>query len=104
MQGWTAQEIFLCTYMAAALSGVGELLHSSRPVTPRSLCGAVLFYGAAGTGLGMVCYEYLGGKARPGLVVACGFLVGVRAIHLRDITNLLRRILEPHGNSDKKDP
>lgn len=93
MDQWTPQTVFLCTYVAAALSGVAELLRSTRPITPRTVLAAILFYGAAGSALGMVGYEYLGGKERPWKVIACGILVGVRVIHLADITTLLRRLL-----------
>jgi hypothetical protein len=93
MNSWTPEQVFLVTYIAAALSGLGELLHSDREVTPRSFLAAILFYGAAGTGLGMLGYEYLGGKTRPWIVISCGLFVGIRAIKLSDIVRLLQKLM-----------
>lgn len=105
MDQWnpTPIELFWATLTASALSGLAELLHSTRPVTIRSICGTLLFYGAAGTGLGAFVYEFLGGKTRPVLVLSSGLLVGIRAIKIQDIAAIVFKIFGSHGQDDKKD-
>ncbi len=98
---WSPELTFAVTYIAAALSGLAVVLLEDKPLRFRTIIGTILLYGGLGSGLGMVGYEYLGGKNNPWKVVACGMLVGVRAIKMRDITNLVRRIL---AISDSNDP
>lgn len=97
MDQWTPTQVFICTYIAAALSGVGALLHSEQEVTWRSMSAAVLLYGAAGCGLGMAAFEWLGGKQAPWRVIGCGMLVGIRVIRLKDISNIIRRLFNGNG-------
>lgn len=103
MDQWnpTPTELFWATLVASALSGLGELLHSTRPVTIRSICGTILFYGAAGTGLGAFVYEFLGGKTRPALVLSSGLLVGIRVFKVQDIAAIVFKIFGIHGTNDK---
>jgi hypothetical protein len=98
---WTPEKLFICTYIVGALSGIGALARSTEPITPRSIVAALVFYGCCGTGLGMLGYEYLGWKNKPWLVVGCGFLVGVRAIHLEDIKAILQKLLSSDGTTNK---
>jgi hypothetical protein len=93
MEHWTPQTVFVWTYIAAALSGLAALLRSSKPLTTRTVLSAVLFYGAAGAGLGMFGYEFLGGKEKPWRVIACGMLVGVGLIRAENIRDLIKRII-----------
>jgi hypothetical protein len=95
MLAWTPEQVFMLTYLAAALSGLAALLRSDEPITVRSVSAAILFYGAAGTGLGMMAYEWLGGKQNPWRVVGAGMLVGIRIIKLSDIAHIIRKIIGP---------
>jgi hypothetical protein len=97
---WSPEKLFLCTYIVGALSGIGALARSTEPITPRAIVAAIVFYGCSGCGLGMIGYEYLGWKNKPWLVVGCGFLVGVRAIHFEDIKAILRRMLSANGSTN----
>lgn len=92
MEQWTPTTVFLCTYIAAALSGVGMLLNSDQEITARSVLAAVLLYGAAGCGLGMAGFEWLGGKENPWRVIGCGMLVGIRIIRLNDIKKVIAKL------------
>ena len=107
MAQWSPQQVFICTYVAAALAGLSGLLRSPQPLTARAIIGTVLFYGCAGTGLGMVGYEYLGGRENPWRVIGCGMLVGVRLIQFQQIKNIVARILNDppsnHSNNKNKD-
>lgn len=95
MQNWTPETLFYFTYAVSALTAIGVELLSNRTLTFRLVFGTAIVYGGLGGGLGMVCYEYLGGRTAPWRVVACGILVGARAIKLKDVTNLARRALFP---------
>src|SRR5688572_6036347 len=90
---WTPEKTFIVTYIAAALSGLAVLLRTNEPLTVRSILSAILFYGSAGCGLGMIGYEYLGGRQAPWKVIGCGMLVGIRVIQFKDIAHVARRIL-----------
>lgn len=92
MLQWTPDQLFIVTYIAAALSGVAVLLNSEKHITFRRLVGAMLLYGAAGCALSMVGYEYLGGNKYPWRVVGCGMLVGIRAIKWADIREIAMRL------------
>jgi hypothetical protein len=102
MIDWTPEAVFILTYIAASLSGLAALLRTNQPLTVRSVLGTVLFYGSAGCGLGMVSYEYLGGKNAPWRVIGCGMLVGIKVIQLKDISNLVRRLFGETNDKDKE--
>lgn len=101
METWTPLQLFYATFAAAALSGISELLHSTREVNARSLLTAILYSGCVGCSLGILVYEYAGGKTRPALVVCCGFLVGVRAVKLADIKRMVQKLIGKNGNPDE---
>jgi hypothetical protein len=98
MQNWTPDEVFLATFVAASLSGLAVLFKSKEPISPRSVFATILYYGATGCGLGMIAYEWLGGKQAPWRAIGCGWLVGIKAISLKDIKKFVQRIL---GNDDE---
>lgn len=106
MQNLTPEQIFLCTYCAAALSGLTVLLRSDVELTFRNVTSTILFYGSAGVGLGMIAFEWLGGKQNPWRVIGCGFLVGLRIIKTQDIMTMARRLLnisEPPDDPKEKE-
>jgi hypothetical protein len=101
MQNLTPELVFLYTFCAASLSGLAVLLRSGSELNTRNVLGAILFHGSAGVGLGMIAFDWLGGKQAPWKVIACGWLVGLRIIKLSDIAEVVRRIL--NVNSEKDD-
>lgn len=101
---WTPWILFVLTYIASALTGLSVvLLDSKEPLSARVVLGTVIKYGALGSGLGMIGYEYFGGKQSPWRVIAAGQLVGARALKLSDIQNLVRRILNLPPSKDDED-
>lgn len=95
MQNWTPETLFYFTWAVSALTSIGIELLSNKSLTVRLVFGTAIVYGSLGAGLGAFCYEYLGGKNKPVLVVACGMLVGARAIKTKDVTNIIRRVFVP---------
>lgn len=100
---WTPEYTFACTYIAAALSGLAVELNSNKPLPFRRFVGVILLYGGLGSGFGMLGYEFLGGQKQPWRVVACGMLVGVRALKINDIRNMLVKLLSTKLEDDSKD-
>jgi hypothetical protein len=94
---WSPLHVFICTWLASAITGVGVYLGEDRAVTIRGTFVAAVTYGGMGCGLGMIGYEFLGGKQAPWKIIGCGFLVGIRAISLNSIKTLIQRILGPNG-------
>jgi hypothetical protein len=92
--------LFVLVYLVSAFSGLGGVLLSSKPISIRIIFGTILVYGGLGSGLGMIGYEYLGGKDAQWKVIACGFLVGTKALKIRDVTRILRKVLEINGNGN----
>jgi len=105
MQNMTPEQVFLCTFCAAALSGLGVLLRSDSALNVRNILSSVLFYGSAGVGLGMIAFDWLGGKQNPWKVIGCGWLVGLRIIKLSDISTVASAILKvtTHKEDEKDD-
>lgn len=101
METWTPLQVFIAAYVASALSGLAGLLWSAKPLTVRSACASVLYYGAAGTGLGMLGYEYLGGKEKPWRVIGCAMLVGIGVVDLATLQRLATRLLGTDKGVDK---
>jgi hypothetical protein len=89
---WTVEELFLATYLAAGLTGLGELLLSGRPLSWKSIIGTFVRYGAAGVVLGAIGYEVLNGRQYPIRILACGMGVGVRLITLGDIGTVIKKL------------
>jgi hypothetical protein len=65
----------MATYALSAVSGLGGVLLSNKTLTTREVVGTIIVYGGLGTGMGMLGYEYLGGKAAPWRVMGCGLSV-----------------------------
>lgn len=93
MEAWTPLQVFMASYVAAAVGGVGALLASDRPITLRSLGKAIVYYGVAGCGFAMTGFEYFGGKERPWRIIGLAALLGVGAIKVSDVTAVVRRML-----------
>jgi hypothetical protein len=95
---WSPEYTFIVTYVAAAMSGIGVLLLDGTTLSGaagfRKVLGTIFVYGSLGAGFGMVVgYEYLGGRENPWKAIACGMLVGVKAIKVSDIIEFARRVL-----------
>ncbi len=103
MVNLTPEQVFLCTFCAAALSGLSVLLRSDSELTIRNIFAAILFYGSAGVGLGMIAFDWLGGKQNPWRVIGCGWLVGLKIIKLTDIQKVSAAILKITGSKDDED-
>jgi hypothetical protein len=99
---WTPLQVFIYTYIASGVTGLVPLLRSKEPLGLRNVLLSILFYGAAGMGLGVIAYEYLGGKEKPWLIIACGMLVGIGVIRMSDIAAVARRVLGVYNGGDKK--
>lgn len=95
---WPDTSLFVVTFCGAALAGVANLLRSPDQITLRNLLAAVLFNGVAGTGFGMIAFEFLGGKQNPWRVIGCGMLVGIRIIKLSDVMTIVRKLIGTNGN------
>lgn len=93
MTNWTPEQLFLVTYFVSAISGLGGLFVSNKTISFRDIVGTILLYGGLGTGIGMLGYEYLGGKAAPWRVVGCGMLVGCKAIKLKSLSEVAQKVL-----------
>ncbi|BBO31054.1 hypothetical protein [Lacipirellula parvula] len=93
MEAWTPLQIFMASYAAAAIGGVGALLASDRPITLRSLGKALVYYGVAGCGFAMTGFEYIGGKEKPWRIIGFAALLGVGAIKVSDVAAVARRML-----------
>jgi hypothetical protein len=83
----------MATYALSAVSGLGGVLLSNKTLTTREVVGTIIVYGGLGTGMGMLGYEYLGGKAAPWRVMGCGMLIGVKAIKPKAVADMARKIL-----------
>lgn len=94
MEGWTPLQVFLASYIAAAIGGVGALLSSDKPITLRTLGKALVYYGVAGCGFAMTGFEYIGGKEKPWRVIGSAALLGIGAIKMPDVAAIARRVLK----------
>lgn len=106
MKAWTPDTLFAVAYCIAAANGVAVLLRSKHAVSIRSILSAMLNYGAAGCGLGMIGYEFLGGAEHPHRVLGFAMLVGIRAVRIEDVREFAIRLLGGSwvpGNRDKDD-
>ena len=93
MEDWSPLVVFTATYFAAALGGIGALLRSKEPIGFRNVSEAIIYSGLAGTSLGLVGYEFLGGRKYPSIIIGCGALVGLQIIKIKDIKDILKRII-----------
>lgn len=96
METWSPLTLYLLSMLFGGISGIGGLCLSSKEITLRGLISAAIFYGMAGSGLGMLgVYDYLDGKARPWRVLAASSLVGIGTIKMDDIREIVLRMLSP---------
>ena len=103
MGQWTPEMLFVLTYCVSGLTGIGMLLLEKRPLSARLIFGTILVNGGVGSVLGMLAYEWLGGRLAPWRVVASGMLVGGRVITLKDAKGLVRRMLGANSDGPKHD-
>ena len=85
--------MFLVTCLASALSGLGSLLASKDELTIRSCLGAFLKSGAAGSAVGLLGFDYLGGSCQPWRVIGAGMVVGIGWVRKDELRKLLARMI-----------
>lgn len=103
MEVWPPELIFFASFAVAAIGGLGRLLQSELPLTPRSIVGAILFHGCIGGGFAGLGYEYLRWKGRPMAMLGVAALYGGGVITLRHITGVFERALGLQRGPDRDD-
>jgi hypothetical protein len=98
METWTPLETYLWCVLSGALGGIGSLLKSSEPLSPRSIVSVVIEGAGLGSGLVIICYATIPFVKRlPIIAVAFAGFVGLGAISIQSIRIYLARILNvPH--------
>ena len=110
MLQWTPDKLFYVTFALSSLAAFGAIMASDKRLKPRKVLGETIKYGCLGVGTGAFCFEFLGGKKAPWLVIGTGMLVGGGAIKLKDIRDVVLRAFNfkpsdsdndsSHGGSD----
>lgn len=76
MTQWPPEYIFLCCCALGSIGGLGRLLDSDKPLSPRNCSSAVIIHGCIGGGFAGFGYEYLAWKGRPLAMLGCSALYG----------------------------
>lgn len=112
METWTPERIFIIAYIASSLSGLAALLWSGKPLCTdqgwlgvgqalRKILASMIYFGAAGTALGMVGFEWLGGREKPWRVIGCAMGVGLGAIDRETYKAFFKNILTVFSSNGK---
>ena len=99
MDPWT---LFIVTYVASGSCGLADLLRSeTEEFSLKNCIGSMLFFGATGSALAMITYEYLDGVKYPWLVLGIGMLPALKVLRLEDLTFVARKLLRVNGATNE---
>lgn len=76
-------QIFMASFIAAAIGAVGALPEGSHSVG--KIFRAIIYGGSSGTSVAMVGFDYLGGKSKPWGIIGTSWLIGLGFIKVPDL-------------------
>lgn len=94
MNEWTPIELFGFAVAFSAITALGALLDSDKPLTPRSVLATMLFHGMMGGGLGMAAYEYLSWQNKAWRVLVTAIMYGGGVISFKWLQKIVQRNIQ----------
>lgn len=92
MSEWTPLHIYVYSVFLSAVTAVGALLISDRPLTIRALAAAIVFHGSIGGAVGMAAYEIW--PKHSWRAIGAATLYGGGYIEIRKMLDRLLQLLE----------
>lgn len=80
----TALQVFLSCFGISSFAGLAALLRSGKPLTWRSSIAAFLYSGMFGLVVGLLWYQYFGGKDNVYFLIGVSGLAGLGGMSLLD--------------------
>lgn len=91
MEHWSPESVFLLTGLLGGLAGAVKEARTHKTITKWAAMWACFDYGFTASALGMVGYQWLGGKEHPEMIIGMGMLVGLRLLTIKQIRELVKR-------------